>query len=1196
MKLNKRLEEEVFKVYDIWLYSYLNGDVDTFNLYLDNDYRFIGSTDNEVFLDKMEATIFFKETADQLAGKAEVRNSVRTIEKFDELIFITDLFDAYFLNENDWAYYGKFRFSSVLKKNKEGWRFVYQHFSTPDSKAQEGETLGTEQISIENLQLREAIQRRTIELEQKNHELEIETALEKVRSVASSMMNPDDLLNVCEVLFVELKKLGFNELRNTLINIIYDDEGYIINYDFSDLLGASTTSLEYNSHPVIDNFLKQIRKTKDAFAEIPLIGKELEDWKKQRTSNGEADDKQLEKTDSLYYYFYSIGSGGIGVSTFSSIDKDKLKILKRFRNVFDFAYRRYLDITLAQEQAREAQIEASLERIRSRSMAMQKSEELADLSLELVKQVQSLGVETWFCAFNIYDEDNKSSTEWGSNGQGTFSKYKTPREGIFKEYYEIGKGGETLFIKEFDEKECSAHYEYLCSLIGVGDQLLKMKEDGKPFPTTQIDHIAYFKFGYILFITFKPAHEAHEIFKRFAKVFEQTYTRFLDLQKAEDQSREVQVELALVHIRRQVTSMRESSDLLDIVVMMQTQFTKLGHEAHYFWHMRWLPDKYEKALTNGDGTRIGNVMDLPRGFHGIQKMLDWEKTNEPSAIFALDTETAADYIDKMITQGSFKEIDHSAPSPDTVREMGGLTFVMARTTHGEIGYTLPGEVPNPPEEDVETLVRFAAVFDLAYRRFEDLKNAERSNRETQIELALERVRARALAMQQPEELKDVAQVLRLEMGLLGVEELETCSIYINDIKAEKTECWYALKDIKKGGKKLVSDHFVLNLNDTWVGREMSEFYNTDEKQTSIIMKGDNRKEWIDYCEKNSPPFKGYYGDTIPDRTYHLYKFSHGTIGAASAGDISIESWNLLERAASVFSLAYSRFNDLTKARFDLKQLKEEKKKAEDALSELRSTQTQLIQAEKMASLGELTAGIAHEIQNPLNFVNNFSEINSELIDELKEEVEKGNLEEIAELAIDIKENEERINHHGKRADAIVKGMLQHSRSSSGQKESTDINLLCDEYLRLTYHGLRAKDKSFNATMKVDFDETLGEIDVIPQDLGRVVLNLINNAFFAVNDKKKSGIDNYEPTVSVSTKKKDGKIEISVTDNGDGIPKNVLDKIFQPFFTTKPSGQGTGLGLSLSYDIITKGHGGNLIVETNEGEGSKFIIQLNIIDK
>ncbi|HYM94135.1 MAG TPA: ATP-binding protein, partial [Chitinophagaceae bacterium] len=266
---------------------------------------------------------------------------------------------------------------------------------------------------------------------------------------------------------------------------------------------------------------------------------------------------------------------------------------------------------------------------------------------------------------------------------------------------------------------------------------------------------------------------------------------------------------------------------------------------------------------------------------------------------------------------------------------------------------------------------------------------------------------------------------------------------------------------------------------------------------------------------------------------------------------------------------------------------------ESTLTNLKSTQSQLIQSEKMASLGELTAGIAHEIQNPLNFVNNFSEVNSELIAEMKQEIDKGNLQEVKSIADSIDENEQKINSHGKRADAIVKGMLQHSRSSTGQKEPTDINALCDEYLRLSYHGIRAKDKSFNATMKTDFDESIGNINIIPQDFGRVVLNLINNAFYAASQPSKGGLSNSDsnkiPTVRVSTKKDGNKILISVRYNGEGIPDSIKEKIFQPFFTTKPTGQGTGLGLSLSYDIV-KAHGGELKVETKEGEGSEFIIQ------
>jgi len=268
---------------------------------------------------------------------------------------------------------------------------------------------------------------------------------------------------------------------------------------------------------------------------------------------------------------------------------------------------------------------------------------------------------------------------------------------------------------------------------------------------------------------------------------------------------------------------------------------------------------------------------------------------------------------------------------------------------------------------------------------------------------------------------------------------------------------------------------------------------------------------------------------------------------------------------------------------------------EKTLSDLRATQSQLIQSEKMASLGELTAGIAHEIQNPLNFVNNFSDVNKELLIEINDEIEKGNLNEIKIIAKDVIENEEKINYHGKRADAIVKNMLQHSRSSSGKKEPTDINALADEYLRLAYHGLRAKDKSFNAIMKTDFDESIGKMNIIPHDIGRVILNLINNAFYAVDEKKKHAStspasNGYEPTVSVSTHKEKDKVEIKVKDNGNGIPQKVLDKIFQPFFTTKPTGQGTGLGLSLSYDIV-KAHGGELQVTTKEGEFAEFLIYL-----
>jgi signal transduction histidine kinase len=306
---------------------------------------------------------------------------------------------------------------------------------------------------------------------------------------------------------------------------------------------------------------------------------------------------------------------------------------------------------------------------------------------------------------------------------------------------------------------------------------------------------------------------------------------------------------------------------------------------------------------------------------------------------------------------------------------------------------------------------------------------------------------------------------------------------------------------------------------------------------------------------------------------------------------NVDAQTLIAVAGLISSILQSR--NLIEIKLQKTEIEKQKEKItkqrdilEKTISELRNTQAQLIQKEKMASLGELTAGIAHEIQNPLNFVNNLSDVNTELIDEAIQEIRKGNINAANFILQDIQVNEQKISQHGKRADAIVKGMLQHSRSSSGVKEPTDINALADEYLKLAYHGLRAKDKSFNTAIKTNFDNSIAKVNIVSQDMGRVLLNLINNAFYSVSEKQKYHLPNFEPVVVVTTMGFADNVELSVIDNGTGIPTHVLDKIFQPFFTTRPTGQGTGLGLSLSYDIV-KVHGGEITVETTEGEGSKF---------
>jgi signal transduction histidine kinase len=885
-------------------------------------------------------------------------------------------------------------------------------------------------------------------------------------------------------------------------------------------------------------------------------------------------------------------------------------IFRRFTNVFDQTYTRFLDLKKAEAQAKEARIEAALERVRSRTMGMQKAEELGEVATVLFSELNTLVDNLWTCGFVLCEKNRKEDEWWLSLDNGLIQPFSLPNVGDFahESLYAGWEKGEAYRTVTLEAEKLQEHYDWLMS-IPIAQQIFEdMEGSGIPRPNWQRLHAAYFKTGYLVIITEIPCEE-EDIFKRFAQVFDLTYTRFLDLKKAEAQAREARIELSLERIRAQVTAMRNSDELFDIVVAMRKEFISLGHEADYFWHMKWTSENYDMSMTSEDGERVGMIISIPKFVHDkIPRLAAWERGNSPTIALDLNGPEAWDYIANMNSYGKYEQADPHAPTEEDILAIGGLTFVIARTTHGEIGFSLPGQVPNPPEESVETLVRFASVFDLAYRRFEDLLTAEKQNRKAKIELALERVRARAMAMQEPEELIQVAQVMREEMGLLGVEELETSSIYINQPETDMAQCWYSLKDIRDGAKTYVADHFDLNYRDTWVGRQMLDFYQGEQMKISIPMQGENRKEWINYCASQSPKLDGYYGTEIPERTYHLTKFSHGALGAATPGEISSESWDLLRRAALVFSLAYARFKDLSQARDDLKRLKKAKSKAESALKELKAAQEQLVQQEKLASLGQLTAGIAHEIKNPLNFVNNFSDLSRELIEEVFEELgnleDSGTKEEIISILNDVKSNLTKVHEHGTRADGIVTSMLQHSRASGSKREAKDFNPLVKEFVNLSYHGMRAGKAPINVEIDLQLDPAVGDVTLISEDFSRVILNLCNNAFDAMRDKfLKTGdgrqetedggrdAEVYLPKLTVKTTRQKDKVILSIGDNGGGIPEDILDKILQPFFTTKKGTEGTGLGLSITHDII-KAHGGELKVESKCDQGAIFIIQLS----
>ncbi len=1212
------------------------------------------------------------------------------------------------------------RMTAVFEFKVDSWKLLHWHSSKPEHVSDGQDPWHVDEWKKKTEKLERMVDEKTAELIKKNEELEVEASLERVRAVAMGMAKSEDLLNICEASYKEFRKLGFDTLRNAVIHIPNDEQKYFMDYDYSEFTGGDIAKIEYGSHPIVDEYLEKIRSAADAYFEVVINKDQLSDWKEFRKNSGQSDDSRLDEAEALYYYLFSIGIGDIGISTFKPINKSQIKILKRFRNVFDLAYKRYNDIAFAESQAREAQIEAALERIRAhamglrkseelnviisiifeelkklglpvyecsifirngksrdftcwnlgecmklaksynfpffshpildkvldsieqkvslhefiidnkelrgycelmfeqtdfkdapkeykdsivlldrlhvaqaimnhgfleiigteplsgelcgvlkrftnvvdltytryldlqnaeaqareseielalervraRTMAMQHSDELAEASFLLDSQVRALGIKTRGCAFNIYGENE--STEWFSSEMGTLPVYQTPRENIFLRYFEEGQKGVPMYIESFEGPACATHYDYLCTLPIMGEALTKFKEEGGSFPNKQIDHVTYFKYGYLLFITLEPVPDAHDIFKRFAKVFEQTYTRFLDLKKAEAQAREAQIEagleraraqsmmmqhseelnktsqvfheqlyllgiesefsylwlpdevkmehlfwatwqegadgfknkqviypldksepaiaecyvawesgmsvhvnpvpatgveeyfntwtellegvdkfkpelypdglyyvdaymkygcfgimirkqlsedeqqvlhrfsreferaytrfldlkkteaqaresqieLSLERIRAQVTAMKESVDLLDIVVTMRTEFVNLGHEAHYFWHMRYLPNKYEKAMTSGDGTRIGMVMTLPRHIHGDIKLIDdWEKSDEPTVVFAMDVETAVDYVDKMISLGDFQQVDPNAPTLDDIRHIGGLTFVMARTSHGEIGYSLPGVVSDPPAEDLAILFRFAGVFDLAYKRFEDLKISEQRNREARIELALERVRARTMAMQKSNELAQTAAHLFSQLNELGIKPYR-CNIAIVDEDLKNCRLWSTTNS-----GNVIPTGSALPLNEHPILQETYDGWKSQRTNHVIKLIGKLRLEWAKYISKYLP-FDEYKKNKInedqllkEEAFFSNFYFKQGFFTIHSKEELNKDQMKIIQRFAYVFEQTYTRFQDLENAEKQNKIIQAENERKTEELEEARQLQLAMLPKE-----------------------------------------------------------------------------------------------------------------------------------------------------------------------------------------------------------------------------------------------------------
>ena len=1393
------------------------------------------------------------------------------------------------------------------------------------------------------------------QLAEKNRDLQIEASLERVRSVAMSMRKPADLLSICESLFRELQLLDFGNLRNALVHT-YLNSNYIIDYDYSDFSKGTINHIPYSGDPILEEFVKGIRKTKDAFIEEALTGLELENWKKFRNANNEAYDERLDKTQALYYYFYSVGEAAIGISTFLPISAEKLEVLKRFRNVFDLAYRRFADIQLAEAQARESKIELALERVRARAMAMHNSGELADLVTTLFNELGKLDLTFTRCMIWLMEHDVSSAAVWMADPvaeKAFLSTFKFVDIAYHKSFIEAWKERKQQWVYELEGEEKRVLNDLVFSMPGTANTPEEIKQAMIASERVTLS-FSFSNFGGLQVDGDEPLSSDNlAILGRFAKVFDQTYTRFSDLKQAEAQARESKIELALERVRARTMAMQHSDELSETVYILFQQFKELGENPDQatigvineeenvieYWvtmygsqinrvfkfpidephvtqkiYQGWKAKKTSLVIdlsgtelyaftkfresmggakhNPNEKRRVINVAFFSKGLINVQsseersaesirllerfagvfdgtytRFLDLKKAEAQARLAQIELslervraktmamhnsehvgETVLTMFDELVKLGIEKTVRCGILIIDETKHMEVWTAVgdangKVQMRIGRIDmmihpllsgiheawknkeqirrYELAGDdlkiyyqaINNSPEytakfdlehlperetnyaflfpegaifaftlsplrdDELNLFKRFSGVFSQTYRRYLDLQNAEKQARQARIEAALERVRSRSMGMQKSEELKEIIkvvfeQLVQLEIPaehagfIMDYPTNENMNIWLADkhfdpswvsIPYFDSPHWNSFKDAIANGK----DFFVNYLN----FEEKNKFYRelfdivpgvtdeakayyfncpalavttvllenvglyienfsgvpfTDEENATLMRFGKvfqqtytrfldlqkaeaqgreaikqasldrvrgeiasmrstedldritpliwnelmilgipfircgvfiideeaeliyahlstadgkaistfkirfdsggigtqiltawraklvttvhwSAEEFADYTQslvnQGTITSSDKYVTEHPDISLdlHFLPFLQGMLYVGNIEPLTRDEIDLVQSLADAFSTAYARYEDFNK-------LESAKKQVENTLNDLKAAQTKLIQSEKMASLGELTAGIAHEIQNPLNFVNNFSEVNQEILAELKAETEKPITERDAQLEIelisDLLDNEQKINHHGKRADAIVKGMLQHSRTGGGEKQLININALADEFMRLSYHGLRAKDKIFNAVpiaigMVTHFDPDLPKINGIGQDLGRVLLNLFNNAFYAVNQKKQNLGGDYKPEVTVTTLTENGQVVIKVKDNGVGMPEHIKEKIMQPFFTTKPTGEGTGLGLSLTYDMVVKGHGGKIDVNTKEGEFTEFIVSLPI---
>jgi signal transduction histidine kinase len=1280
------------------------------------------------------------------------------------------------------------RFSVVLEYAQDKWLVVHWHGSKPEHVESEKDTWGIETWKEKAEALEKEVAERTSDLVEKNRELEIETALERVRSTSLAMHSSNDLSNVVYVVFTELVKLDA-QLDRCLI-LIVDPQTLGITWYLTGkegLLSNNGFLVPDNTHPSHQAYLEGWR-TKRKKWQYFLAGEEKQRWDAFGFTETElAQLPDFIKADmvavkAIHLTISSDDFGCLIASSLSPLSETHAGIVERFTIVFNQTYTRFLDLQRAEAQAREAQIEAALERVRSSSLAMHRSEELQGVVNTVVEQLKELNIESDTTNILIFNGELENVELWTgsvSTGKQLNSSWHVSftENTTLKDIRQAQQSGEEIYFKYLSFQEKNNFFEYLF----IHTDFKKLNPERKKFileskRATIIG--ALVKDIGIQIISYSREYflpEEIEILKRSAKVFEQAYTRFLDLQKAEAQAREAQIEASLERVRSKTMAMHNSEEVGESVAALFDELLNLGilsiQDRCGIGIMK--PDEIMEVWTaakSNEGKSELTIGLLEMKTHPLLRTAyrGWMDKKE-SLQYILEGEDKIDYHTAIQNQTNYKI------KRDYFSEYSRIVHTDFYFKDGCLYVFSKNELS---DNSSAVFSRFANVFGQTYRRYLDLQKAEAQAQEAEIEVALERVRSKALAMHNSNDLLATAGAVFSELRKLGFQPIRcgvgllngdsgTASLF-HSISSEKGDVFHFQGNVPLAGHPVISDIYdsankgepcfpvlkgellrtyyknVLSGSEIpdhqpdyaeygyflsftegffygWANRPIVEaevkildrfkaiiditfrrfielqkmeanaleslrtasvdrvraeiasmrttsdleriqplvwnelkilsvpfircgvFIMDEEKQeVQVFLSTPNGKSMAAYhlpfySTKQSKEIvyhwqqkllykdhmdeadfdeyaknlvvqgaltgeEKYVTENRPSNLYlHFLPFAQGMLYVGNQAPLNEDELKLVQNLADAFSTAYARYEDF-------KKLDIAKSAVEAAMQELQQTQSQLVQQEKLASLGQLTAGIAHEIKNPLNFINNFSEVSVELIDEVLAELDQAGLgetkDEIQEILGSVRSNLNIIHQHGSRADGIVKSMLMHSRSGTGKKEPTDLNAMIRENVNLAFHAMRASKHPIGLETVLKLDESVGEVSLIIEDFSRVILNLCNNAIDAMREKmKKLEIQQavnetevpenrirYVPRLTVMTRRLGEQVFMEIGDNGTGIPEEIRDKIFQPFFTTKKGTLGTGLGLSITHDII-KAHGGTLEIETESGKFSRFIISI-----